>query len=63
MKIVEFVEKFPDEASCRSDFKEKREEQGFSVKNGKENNTIDLLVKSNGSASIAILERLSAVAQ
>lgn len=32
MKILEFVEKFPDESSCRSDFKEKREQQGVFCK-------------------------------
>jgi hypothetical protein len=32
MTILEFTDKFPDEASCRKDFKEKRESEGIICK-------------------------------
>jgi len=32
MRILEFVDKFPDELSCKQDFKEKRENQGIICK-------------------------------
>ncbi|MFT5824087.1 MAG: hypothetical protein ACI8ZM_005353 [Crocinitomix sp.] len=32
MTILEFTDKFPDEASCRKDFKEKRKSEGIICK-------------------------------
>ena len=47
MTIIKFAEQFPNENSCKVDFKQKRERKVYPVKNVTVQNTIGLLINGN----------------
>jgi len=56
MNIIEFIEKYPTEESCKSDFKIQREFEGVKCKNcGSGKVTIGLSPNGNGNARSALL--------
>ena len=57
MNILRFAEYFPDAASCRNDFKAKREQEGLICKKCSSCDHYWLRISGNGNVSNAHFER------